>query len=129
MLAILNKILVLSLVFIFTACASKNTDISKKQKHSLEKKGEKSLESKKWDSLETYLREGSPGNDYSRRNLDLLLFNSIHKPEIIEGGYTCKCGSEKTESIRQQLRSADEPTSAKVTCMNPTCRRTWKVNA
>lgn len=45
--------------------------------------------------------------------------------KITEGLYTCKnCGCKKTQQYEQQTRSADEPMTLFITCVN--CKTTWK---
>jgi transcription elongation factor S-II len=47
------------------------------------------------------------------------------KEEVTEGMFTCgKCKSKKTTYYQMQVRSADEPMTTFVTCLN--CQKRWK---
>ena len=46
--------------------------------------------------------------------------------EVTEGVYKCRiCGGKKTVQHEQQTRSADEPMTIFITCVN--CKNTWKI--
>lgn len=59
---------------------------------------------------------------YNKR--DIEIDRQVNPPEVKEGGYKCKCGSEQTYSYQLQTRSADEPMTTFITCAK--CSKRWK---
>ncbi len=55
---------------------------------------------------------------------------NLTKPiEVEEGIYTCpKCKGKKTHHYSRQMRSADEPATTIITCVNKDCQYSWKIN-
>ena len=55
---------------------------------------------------------------------------NLTKPlEVVEGLYTCpQCKSKKTHSYSRQVRSADEPATTFISCVNRDCQFKWKIN-
>ncbi len=45
---------------------------------------------------------------------------------VIEGMYTCECGSRKTTFFQLQIRGADEPMTSFITCVE--CKKQWTFN-
>jgi DNA-directed RNA polymerase subunit M/transcription elongation factor TFIIS len=51
------------------------------------------------------------------------------KEEVADGLFKCgKCKTYKTTYYQLQIRSADEPASTFVSCLNPMCGNRWKFN-
>ena len=58
-----------------------------------------------------------------RLNMDMEIYKT--KVEVSKGAVDCKkCGSDETLSVEHQRRSADEPTTIKVTCLQ--CGYKWR---
>lgn len=45
---------------------------------------------------------------------------------VVEGMYTCECGSKKTTFFQLQIRGADEPMTSFITCVE--CKKQWTFN-
>ena len=84
--------------------------------------------------------ESAPGVPISKIRSKMIFENPLMKPakekfaldmeifrdrvDVSKGAVDCKkCGSDQTISIEKQIRSADEPMSIRVTCVQ--CRYTW----
>jgi DNA-directed RNA polymerase subunit M/transcription elongation factor TFIIS len=72
-------------------------------------------------------------NKVLKSNLQLIDYNDklnididryINKPDVKEGNYKCKCGSNKTYFYQLQTRSSDEPMTTFITCIK--CGNKWK---
>lgn len=63
--------------------------------------------------------------DQERREI----MNLTRPIEVEEGIYTCpKCKGKKTHHYSRQMRSADEPATTIITCVNKDCQYSWKIN-
>jgi len=76
------------------------------------------------DILRTIIFD-SPINLKLKENYLIELDILRAKEEVEEGIYQCgKCGGKKTISRRKQVRSADEPETNFITCLN--CKNQWR---
>lgn len=82
------------------------------------------LNSRVWTNRKELIMESpSLKNPQNKLKLDIQITQS--QIEVAEGIYTCrKCKSKKTQSTWSQTRSADEPATIIVTCVE--CGNTWK---
>lgn len=82
------------------------------------------LNSRVWKDRKELMME-SPSLKQAQNKLKLDLQITQSQIEVAEGIYTCrKCGSKKTQSTWAQTRSADEPATIYVTCVE--CGNAWK---
>jgi len=67
----------------------------------------------------------SPLMEAQRKNIVVQIINSRIRPEVEEGPFKCKdCASRRIRINMVQLRSADEPMTAIMTCSN--CGNSWR---
>ncbi len=60
----------------------------------------------------------------SARKLRMEQDEYLSKPDdVVDGVFTCRCGSSRTTTVSRQERSADEGTTVRVQCVN--CYRKW----
>ena len=73
-------------------------------------------------------------NKAKRKELDKTIEDKVNESrsdwdkkhsKVLSGVYKCKCGSDKTTQFEMQTRSADEPMTVFISCVE--CGNSWKI--
>lgn len=73
-------------------------------------------------------------NKEKRKELDKTIEDKVNESrsdwdkkhsKVLSGVYKCKCGSDKTTQFEMQTRSADEPMTVFISCVE--CGNSWKI--